>query len=137
MASRAAEGSPAVTFVGVVLVVLAVGFAVLAVVLNRFERRQREGALTTAGTVVIVFPRGPLVRFTTARGDHIDFTADARWRRFKAGDQVRVYYHPDNPAFAGIDDVVTRWRGVMAAGSASALLLVLGIGFATYRPRLD
>lgn len=128
------SGSPIVTLVGVLLIVLSIGLAVLAVVFDRFERRQREGALTTSGTVVMVFPKGPLVRFTTAAGDHVDFTADGRWRRFSPGQTVPVYYHPESPSYAGIDDVVARWRAEAMAAAAAALLALLGISFVRYRP---
>ena len=134
MARSSAPGSPVVTFVGVLLVIVAVGLAVFAFVLDRFERRERAGALTATGTVVMNFPRGPLVRFATAGGDHVDFTADGRWRRFRPGQTVRVYYHPDNPSYAGVDDAIARWRAEAFAAAAALLIGLLGASFLTYRP---
>src|SRR5690242_4795598 len=135
MARSASNGSPVVTLVGVLLIIVAVGLLALAIVFERFERSQRDGALTATGTVVMSFQRGPLIRFTTARGEHVDFTADGRWRRFTPGQTVRVFYHPDNPSFAGLDDATARWRGQAVTGIAGLIIGLLGLSLVSYRPQ--
>ena len=95
---------------------------------ERQERAFRAGALTTDARVVSVVGRGPVVRFVTAAGDHVDVTVLARRpSSYTVGQTVRVYYHPDNPSFAGLDDPASRWFVTTASGTLAVMAILLGI----------
>ena len=129
--------SAAGAFAGVLFVVVAIGLALFALAIERHERRIRAGSIRTTGSVVALLERhdrrgisyAPLIRFTTSTGDHVDFTASRSGNPspHKIGDPVPVYYHPDNPRFAGIDDPTSRWRRTAFAGFLSAVSLGIGV----------
>ena len=128
-------GSPASVFIGVLLIVLGIGLTVGMVLIERYERRLRDGAARTTGTIVNVLTRGStdarVIRFETAAGEHVDFTTSVRGspRRYAVGDSVPIFYHPDDPRFAGVDDVWARWLGTMLAGGLALVVFVTGVQF--------
>ena len=100
----------------------------IAWIAERQERAFREGALTTDAHVVSVVGRGPVVRFVTAAGEHVDVTVPARRpSSYSVGQTVRIYYHPDNPSFAGLDDPSSRWFVTTTAGTLAVVAILLGI----------
>ena len=114
--------------IGVLFVALGVALALAALAIDRQERRFRDGALTTTATIVGVLGRGPLVRFVTQAGDHVDVTVQgSRFSPHQRGETVPIYYPPDNPAFAGLDDRASRWLRTVAAASLGAVSLVTGL----------
>jgi len=115
---------------GAVFLILGIAFLVGAYVTERQERRLREGAARTTGTVVADLSRGPLIRFTAQDGARVSFTATTGRGRFASGAEVPIYYHPDNPSFADLDDPRSRWTNTaiyaalaLASLVAAALLL--------------
>jgi hypothetical protein len=98
---------------GAVFLILGIAFLVGAWVSERQERRVRDGAVRTTGTVVADVARGPLIRFTAPGGDRVSFTATTGKGRFAAGAEVPIYYHPDNPSFADLDDPRSRWTSTV------------------------
>ena len=114
---------------GTAFVILGVILALIAWTNERQERRFREGALRTTARVVAVVGKGPVVRFVTGNGDHVDVTVPKPKLSspHAVGQDVPVYYHPDNPTFAGLDDPVSRWGATIVAGALSLVSLLAGI----------
>jgi hypothetical protein len=114
---------------GTAFVILGIVLALIAWTIERQESRFRDGALQTTGRVVAIVGKGPVVRFLTAGGDHVDVTVPEP--KFSAshaiGQDVPVYYHPDNPTFAGLDDRLSRWGATAAAGALSLVSLLIGV----------
>jgi len=146
MTRRHPAGSPAAALIGLLLVVIGLGASVGAIAIERHERRIREGAVHTTGTVVNLLKRqngrmagsslAPVIRFETAAGEHVDFTAPVSGIRspYKAGDSVPIFYHPDNPSFADVDDMMSRWAGTALAGGVSLVFLITGAYFLRTSP---
>jgi hypothetical protein len=138
---RVGAETPAAAFVGVLLLVLGIGLAVGSVLIERYERHLRAGAARTTGTVVNVLERGSIaarvIRFQTGTGEHVDFTASVKGKpgRYALGDTVPVFYAPDNPRFAGLDDVWTRWLGTMLTGGLALVFFVTGTRFLRSVPK--
>lgn len=121
----------------VVFVVLGIALAVAALTIDRQERRLREGALQASARVVAVLGHGPLVRFVTAAGDHVDVTLPGSVLFSpKVGETIPIYYHADNPAFAGLDTPFSRWFRTAAAAFLAMVSGVLGaqLARASQRP---
>ncbi|MGH9410586.1 MAG: DUF3592 domain-containing protein [Vicinamibacterales bacterium] len=124
---------------------VAVGLC-LFVVMGLVERREhamRAGAVRTTGTVVALLPHRsegstvfvPLVRFKTATGAELDFTASdaARSSSRKIGDIVPVIYSKLNPTGAAIDSWTARWIKTILLGALG--LLSVGGGVTWLRAR--
>jgi hypothetical protein len=91
----------------------------------------REASVLTTGTVVGMQesydPEGswyaPIVRFTTTKGEVVEFTSSTKSRpaSYGPGDTVEVIYQPDDPHGAQIDTAFERY-------GASAILAIVGFG---------
>jgi uncharacterized protein DUF3592 len=132
MAESVRRASVARASIGVLLVIAGIALAMMAYAADRRERALREGAVRATGTVVGVLKRqsgnAPLVRFTTATGDKVDFTAtDARSAKYAIGDTVTLFYHPDHPGLAGLDRGASRWGRVATLGVVGVLLAAAGV----------
>jgi hypothetical protein len=117
----------------VLFLILGIALAFATYTIERHEQRLRDGAIRTTGTVVNQLKRSggeatiPVVRFVTADGDHVDFTA-THVGRYAIGSTVPIYYHPDNPSFADVDTWRVRWQGTALAGAMSVFsLLIAGV----------
>ena len=114
---------------GTAFVILGVILALVAWTNERQERRLRDGAVRTTARVVAVVGKGPVVRFVAGNGDHVDVTVPKPKLSspHAVGQGVPVYYHPDNPTFAGLDDPVSHWGATVASGVLSLVSLLVGI----------
>ena len=112
----------------VIFVVVGIALAVAAITIDRQERRLRDGALEASARVVMVLGHGPLVRFVTAAGDHVDVTLPGSLLFSpKAGETIPIYYHPDNPSFAGLDTPFSRWFRTAAAAFLAIVAIAIGV----------
>jgi hypothetical protein len=128
--------SPLTAAVGGVLL-FAVGLAIAAglLVVNRRESQAIEGWRRADGTVIDVLKRRsagrevatPLIAFTTATGERINFTADVTGPASEYGPRahVPVIYDPAFPQSARVD---TRSRLTRNALGTGAALILLGLG---------
>jgi hypothetical protein len=124
-------------FLSVLFVILGIGLALETWTIERYQTRLRAGALRTTGTVAHVLEAKrdngsvrhiPVIRFTTASGDHVDFTAvAASSASYGVGAAVPLYYHPDNPSFAGLDDFKSRWSGTALAAAMSLFSFLIAL----------
>ena len=119
-----------IRLLSLLFVILGVSLAFATYTIERNQERLRDGALRATGTVVRELKRGdsavPVIRFVSASGDHIDFTA-SQPARYQAGAAVPIFYHPDNPAFADVDTKRARWLGTVLAGAMSVLSFVIAL----------
>ncbi len=79
----------------------------------------------------------PVVRFKPHKGRTVTFTSgpSSRPAPYAAGDKVKVFYNPDNPAEAQINSFVTLWFstlmlaffGLFCLGMGSLGLLMAGL----------
>ena len=115
----------------VVFVVLGVALAVVAFAIERQEWRFRADTQQTSAHVVAVLGHGPLVRFVTSAGDRVDVTLPGSLLFSpRVGETIPIYYHPDNPSFAGLDTPFSRWFRTAVAGLLSIVSITLGVQLA-------
>lgn len=120
--------TPAHALFGALFIVVAVGLGLAAFTIGRTEQSMRDGALRTTAHVVAAVGKGPVVRFVTQSGVHMDVTLAARWpRSYAIGTDVPIYYHPDNPAFAGLDDRWSHWYSTVAMSALCLASLLIGV----------
>lgn len=119
-----------------------VGFFLLRFVLSERAalRKKVETSLKADGVVVRMlrdtsdsetYFHYPVVRFTTGKGEQIEFEASIRREppRHKVGDRVPVYYDPANPGDADILGTEQNTHIVLLLLGVPALLAGLGIFF--------
>ena len=124
---RTARASATVRGLLFVLVglVLAVGGAFEIRSGPNFER----GALRAVGTVVRLNagPSHPQVRFTTPRGQTVEYPQGGLIFNYQPGQRVAMLYDPDRPQHATLDTFGARWGFTTLGLLASLVFVVAGL----------
>jgi len=124
-------------------VIFGIGFPAIGVLLLGIgiavfvsgERSRSTGVLTVGNVVGMqewVDPEGsmyaPIVRFTTTKGEVVEFTSKTRSRpaEYDPGDTVEVLYQPDAPNDAEIDSPFERYFAPTLLGGIGLVLAVVG-----------
>jgi hypothetical protein len=137
----------AVTFIGCLMVLVALGLVSLAVIAYQGQTRQREQRVDAQGEVISLVRRRsrkvgeigvfcPIVKFWTPSGQEIQFESQFGTlpASHKVGQTVPVLYEPANPQNAEISSAMTKWLVPLSFGLMG--LIVLSIGSFLLLPRL-
>ena len=133
---RVSEHPVAAAYAGVFLFIvgLVIGGGTL-----EMQRRQREawdGWQRAEGTVVDLLNGRPLVAFTAASGDRVNFTIrQVRGRALSVSDRVPILYPAEDPSRAVVDQGTLLRTRNLVAGGVSLGLMALGAYVAWYARR--
>ncbi len=123
---------------GVCFTALGTGLLAGAYLLSGRERRLGARGASARGAVVGLEERrgsrggrsyAPVVRFSTERGQEIEFTAalGSNPAAYSVGDEVPVSYNPERPGSADVDDFASRWFGPLALLALGTIFTALGV----------
>lgn len=113
-------------FAGLGLVGLAVGL-----VLAGREMFATQGMLPSLGEVVAFQNRKPVVRFPISDTRHVTIVGGTATTppAYDIGQKVPVYFDPNQPTHAFIDNYLERWFVPSLVGGLALLFTILGVGF--------
>jgi hypothetical protein len=128
------HGAPALSIVGALFMI--VGFLGLALAGALAFVEEQSGRDARADGVIVGFAYGPIIKFTTRRGETAQFQSQVRSSMWSLGDHVDVAYDPASPSGGQIDGFAGRWFLPSLLGILFGVFLVLGVAFFTIAPRV-
>ncbi|MBB5189722.1 hypothetical protein HNQ50_000432 [Silvimonas terrae] len=116
-----------------VAMLAALVFSLAAIILASRAYDRRDGTVAAQGKVVNMIGSDanskPLVRFSTADGQIIDFVPlqTGKWPALHHGDTVAVMYPPDRPGAAQVNQFTEQWLPAIVCGAAGLLAWLVAL----------
>lgn len=117
-------------FAGVTFTIIGIGLVAAGIVTGIAKRGFIREAVTAHGMVVSTLSAGshPDIEFTALSGQKVTYPQGGWLFGYRAGDQVRVFYKPDDPATtACLDAFGALWFTPLFLSILGIALFVIGI----------